>query len=141
MKPDGTGAQRACHRVLRLTTIALVAVLWLASGCESAGVQALAIGDHEVHVGEPWRHVLRCEGGVEPVTWQVVEGPAGIAVVSRSETALVWTATAHDLGGQLPGQARNPGPRRPIRVRVTDATGAKATASGSVTAVPTPAKN
>ena len=143
---------RRRRRFLLLTSLA-VAVLCQCSAEAPAPLQVAPLGAHDVPVGATWLVDVLAVGGVAPLRatletappgvelWQ---GEAGRAVVeaaagARPATAcawLSWQPTRFDLAPTQAGTARVPGPVHPVVVRVEDASGALARATGTIRSAP-----
>ncbi len=143
--------ERACHPVPgrvkptghgRRATVA--AVGWLMSallvGCASTPLEPLQVeplGRHTVEVGEAWIWPLTIRGAELPLQVEVVQGPASLQVMTPTTTpTLGWQPTVLDLAPTPVGVPRAPGAERSVEVRVRDASGRSASASGTVRAVP-----
>ena len=112
------------------------------AGCasEEAAFRLAPIGEHDVHVGEPWTHSLVIVGQAQaPLRWQLLQGPIGAQVIVDAQgPRLYWLPDVLRLGLRRPGQPRKPGMPLALQVSLTDATGATASASGELLVVPTP---
>lgn len=116
---------------------ALSLSLWLLS-CQDSPLLVAPLGAHEVPAGRAWSLSLTAAGAApDGVTWKLLSGPAAMTVAqSGTHAELRWTPTSFDLAPLPPGKPRQAGPWQDVQVQAIDHSGAQATATGRVRAVP-----
>lgn len=132
-----TGRRRPLREVLQALALSAL-VLGFMPHCAAEAPILPPLGRWDVPVGTTWSQVVTARSG-SPGDWQwrVVAGPGNLLLVAKGPQAqLFWTPTVFDLAPTAAGKPRLPGEAQALHIEATDSQGDRATALGSLRAVP-----